>query len=105
MSNDFLTQEQIEKLLDVKKPAIRATTMEDILLIRQNIDRLIELYRTRGMEEAVKEYVFLREHLDETTIIVDQETERQIFYSSQYPKYSTGNYTLQDSGFMRIDKN
>lgn len=105
MSNDFLTQEQIEKLLAVKKTAIRATTMEDVQLVRQNIDRLIEHYRKEGMEEAVKEYVFLQEHLNETTIIIDRETELQIFYSFLYPRFYSENYTLQDSGFMRIDKN
>lgn len=105
MSNNVLTREQIEKLLAVKKTAIRETTMEDIQLIRQNIDRLIEHHRKHGMEEAVKENLFLQKYLDETTINVDHETEQQVFYSFQYPKSYTENYTLQDSGFMRIDKN
>lgn len=105
ISNDFLSHEQIEKLLAVKKTAIRAITMGDIQLFRQNIDLLLKHYRKQGMEEAVKEYEFLQEHLDETTIIIDQETEQQIFFSFQYLNVNTENYTLQDSGFMRIDKN
>lgn len=104
MSNDFLTRNQIEKLLTMKKTAIRVTTMEDVQLVRHNIDCLVEHCRKQGMEEAIKEYIIFKEHLDETTIIVDTETEQHIFYTFQYPKYSTENTTLQDSGFMRIDK-
>ena len=105
MSNDFLTREQIEKLLAVKIPAIRETTMEDIQLIRQNIDRLIEHHRKHGMGEAVKESLLLQERLDETIITVTNETEQQISYSFKYPEMYKENYVLQDSAFMSVDKN
>ena len=105
MSNDFLTREQIEKLIAVKIPAIRETTMEDIQLIRQNIDRLIEHHRKHGMEGAVKESLLLQERLDETIITVTNETEQQISYSFKYPEMYKENYVLQDSAFMSVDKN
>lgn len=104
MSHDFLAREQIEKLLGVENKGNRATTRGDVQLVRQNLDRLIMHDRKQSMEEAVKEYEFLKEYLDERTINVDHETEQQIFFSFQYPKYSTENYALQDTGFMIINK-
>lgn len=56
-------------------------------------------------EQALKEIFNLQEHLGETTIIVSNETEQQVFYSFQYFSIHTENYTLQDSSFMIVTKN
>ncbi|MFJ7950665.1 hypothetical protein ACIQZG_03940 [Lysinibacillus sp. NPDC096418] len=104
MSNEFLTREQIEKLLAAKYEVIRATTMEDVQLVRQNIDCLIEIHPNSSFEPTLKENLNLQEYLDETTITVTNETEQQICYRIDFPTIQKENSTYQDSVYVRFDK-
>lgn len=104
MSNNFLTQEQIEKLLTTKERAIRETTIEDVKRIQQHLDVLIAHHRNSGMEEALQECLATKERLEATKIIVVNETEQQIFYTLQFPSIDTEYYTSHDSGFITVNK-
>lgn len=105
MPNNMLTREQIEKLLGVKREVIRETTMEDVQLVRQNIDCVIEHLPNSGFETEFKENVNLSAYLDETTINVTNETEQQICYRIDFPTIKKENSESQYSGYVRIDRN
>ncbi|MFJ7735083.1 hypothetical protein ACIQ2D_01975 [Lysinibacillus sp. NPDC097287] len=92
-------------MLAMKKTACRETTMNDIDLIRQNLKLLIEHHRNNGLEVALRESLMLQERLDEMEIIVEKETEQQIFYTFKLPLIARKNLIIQDSGFMTVYKN
>lgn len=105
ISNDFLTRDQIEKLLGVENEVIRATSMEDVQLVRQNIDHFIEHQPNSCFDTALKENLNMQEYLDETTINITEETELQICYRIDFPTNQKENSTTQCSVYVRIDKN
>lgn len=101
--NNVLTEQEIDKLLlkEKKTHGIRLTTEKDFILIKREINRLLEQHTINQKYELVKLLKTLKANLDELVIYVERENIEQTVYSYTLTR-NEKNIVYTDSGFFTV---
>ena len=93
--------QQIDRLLNKKKPSVRKATTEDIIFIKNELFSLLSDKRNDDSSKHIRQLLNEMHYLN---IVVENEDEFSITYYYEPQKKYLKKISLNEAGWIEIDK-